>query len=416
MVITFLIQTFGPVALGLIFTLSGMVEAKPPWVGRLSFLLAQFVLIYAYGFGSIVGLGLVACMLIGFALCAGSPGTAAPLRVAGTLAFFAVYVLYWGFQKYAVPFLIAPSAAGTADLASAQNAASFIAIVGISYIGFKFIHVYVDYRAGEIDGLEPLGFLSWLLFFPSIVAGPMQRYQDWQEQFGKRRLTFDEAVWGVRRILLGLTLKVVIADNIHNLTLPQMTSGTLVTASWGAIVLSALVYSLYLYLDFSGYCHIAIGTGVFWGIRLPENFNNPYVSRNLAEFWNRWHITLSEILRDYLFYPLSFGIRRLPSFRKRPILATALPPLITFILAGIWHGAGINYVIFGLIHGLGLAYIAVRRGGRSSGSDAGFWSRRSGLRRWCGVAFTYLYVSFSFVFFSLPTEKLAILGRRLIAG
>ena len=411
----FLIQTLGPVALGAVFTASGLLDAEPRWLGRLGFLLAQVVMIYAAGFGSIAAIGLVACLLLGFAFCAGRSNGSPRLRIAGVLGFFGLYVFYWAFQKYLVPLLIMPAAAaGSGISGDVQGVASIIAVVGISYIGFKFIHVYVDYRAGDLGRIEPLSFLSWLLFFPSIVAGPMQRYQDWQDQFGKRGLTLDEAVWGLRRILLGLVLKVAVADNIHGLTLPAMSSGTLVTAPWVSIVTAAMIYSLYLYFDFSGYCHIAIGTGVFWGIRLPENFNNPYIARNLAEFWNRWHITLSEILRDYLFYPLSFGLKRSPKFRRWPSITTALPPLITFLLAGIWHGAGVSYALYGSIHGVGLAYIALRRGRRQPGAAAGIWSETSPLRRWFGVAFTFAYVSFSFVFFSLSMEKLELLGARLI--
>jgi alginate O-acetyltransferase complex protein AlgI len=410
-----LVQTLGPVALGAIFTVSGLLDAEPRWLGRLGFLVAQLAMIYASGFGSIAALGLVACMLLGFALCAGRPDSSPRLRIAGVAGFFALYVLYWAFQKYLVPLLImSAAAAGSGALSHAQSVASIIAVVGISYIGFKFIHVYVDYRAGHIGKLEPLSFLSWLLFFPSIVAGPMQRYQDWQDQFGRRGLTVDEAVWGLRRILVGLFMKVAIADNIHALTLPSMSSGTLVTAPWVSIVAASMIYSLYLYFDFSGYCHIAIGTGVFWGIRLPENFNNPYIARNLMEFWNRWHITLSEILRDYLFYPLSFSLKRSPRFRKWPSLTTALPPLITFLLAGIWHGAGVTYALYGSIHGVGLAYIALRRRRRQPHAGIGIGSEKSAVRHWCSVAFTFAYVTFSFVFFSMPMDKLEVLGNRLI--
>jgi alginate O-acetyltransferase complex protein AlgI len=295
-----------------------------------------------------------------------------------------------------------------------REGASLIAIVGISYIGFKFIHFFVDYRAGEIERLEPLSFLSWLLFFPSLIAGPMQRFQEWNEQFGTSSLTFDRAIWGLRRILLGGFLKFVLADNIYPLTLPYMTTGTLTTASWISMILGALVYSLYLYFDFAGYCQIAIGTGVFWGMRLPENFNNPYLARNLAEFWNRWHITLSHILRDYLFYPLSLSIKRSRSMKAYPKLATILPPVLTFLVAGLWHGAGIGYVIYGLFHGVGLAYLAVRRSSRQPAGSWRLWWSQSRVGHLGGATINYFFVSASFVFFSLPTEKLRILADRIV--
>jgi len=118
------------------------------------------------------------------------------------LGFFSIYMLYWAFEKYAVPLLFGAESTGD-TLGSAYGVAWTIALVGISYIGFKFIHFFVDYRSGDIEHVEPLGFLSWLLFFPSIVARPMQRYQDWNDQFGVTGLTFDHAAWGLQRILFG---------------------------------------------------------------------------------------------------------------------------------------------------------------------------------------------------------------------
>jgi D-alanyl-lipoteichoic acid acyltransferase DltB (MBOAT superfamily) len=405
---TFLLQTFGPVVFGMLFMGSGVLAAQPKWPGRLAFLVAQMLQLYAFGYGSIAGLGLVVCVLSGFAVSATAPSTSGAGRLSSYVLFFTAYLVYWAFEKYAVPLLFQTNA-------DSREVASLIAIVGISYIGFKFMHFFVDYRAGEIDRPDPLSFLSWLLFFPSIVAGPMQRFQDWNDQFGTSSLTFDRAIWGLRRILLGGFLKFALADNIYPLTLPSMTTGTLTTTSWTSMMLGALVYSLYLYFDFAGYCHIAIGTGVFWGIRLPENFNNPYFARNLAEFWNRWHVTLSHILRDYLFYPLSLSIKRSWRMKPYPRTATILPPVLTFLVAGLWHGVGVGYVIYGLFHGVGLAYLAVRRSSRKPAGSWSLWWSQSLVGHFGGAVVNYAYVSASFVFFSLPAEKLQILADR-IAG
>jgi alginate O-acetyltransferase complex protein AlgI len=404
---TFAFQTFGPAAFGMIFLASGVMDAKPKWIGRLAFLYAQLLQIYAAGYGSIASIGLVVCILCGFAIFAADPTVSRNRSRAGYFLFFSIYLIYWAFEKYAVP-LFFPTTSSTHDTAS------LIAVVGISYIGFKFIHFFVDYQAGEIENFEPLGFLSWLLFFPSIVAGPMQRFQDWTEQFGTYDLTFDRAIWGLQRILFGMFMKIVLADNIHVFTLPQMSLGTLADASWATIIASALLYSLYLYFDFAGYCHIAIGTGVFWGIRLPENFNNPYFARNLAEFWNRWHITLSHILRDYLFYPLSLAMKRSEHLRRYPTAATVLPPILTFLLAGLWHGAGIGFALYGMMQGIGLAYLAWRRSSRKPTSTWIRWWSQSRTGHVVGAVINYLYVSLSFVFFSLPAEKLGVLAARIL--
>lgn len=412
----FLLQILGPVALGLVFQLSGIMRAKPLWLGRVAFLVAQLVQIYALGYAGIAAIGLMVGLFGLFSLFIVCTGLSRSIRIAGVSAVFGGYVIYWLFEKYVVPLAIQPYVSEGGFFATANQVATPIAIVGISYMGFKLIHFFVDYLGGEIETIQPLEFVSWLLFFPSIIAGPMQRFEDWHDQFGRRQLSVDEAVWGARRILYGLILKVGLADNVRNLTLPQFSEPGLMLAPWSTLVAGALLYSLYLYWDFSGYCHIAIGTGVFWGIRLPENFNFPYIARNLAEFWNRWHITLSHILRDYLFYPLNLWIRRQQSLRDHRIVGAVVPPIVTFLLVGLWHGPTIGYLVYGFIQGVGLAYIAARRSVRAPAASWKGWWSESRVGYLCGAVFNYLYVSFSFVFFSLPDEKLRILLARLIFG
>jgi alginate O-acetyltransferase complex protein AlgI len=409
----FLLLTLAPAAFGLLFTRSGILIADSKWPGKLAFLLAQLVQIYAFGFAPIAGIAVVTCILGGLAILIAFPTISARARFVGPIISFGAYILYWLFEKYIIPLAIMPHLAEGGIFSAAHDAASIIAMVGISFIGFKLIHFFVDFMEGEIASFDALEFLSWLLFFPSITAGPMQRFQEWQEQIGRLEITAERAIWGGRRIIFGAVLKVVLADNIHSLTLPQMSEGALSIAPWAALAAGALIYSLYLYFDFSGYCHIAIGTAVFWGISLPENFNNPYLARNLAEFWNRWHITLSHILRDYLFYPMSLTMSRMPRLRRHPVVRASVPPVVTFLLAGLWHGATIGYIIFGLIHGIGLAYLAVRR----SRAPASAWSRWWATSRvgYVGAAaLNYVYVTVSFVFFSLTNEKLRIIAERAI--
>jgi alginate O-acetyltransferase complex protein AlgI len=411
---SFLLQTFGPVALGLLFTVSGLLSGKPRWIGQLAFLVSQLVMIYAFGYGSIAGVGLVAAILFGLALSVSKPAaTAGTGRAIAPLLFFVAYLLYWILEKYVVPLAIMPNANSGGAFGTARHAAALIEIVGISYIGFKLIHFFVDYRAGEISNVEPLSFLGWMFFLPSIVAGPMQRFQDWQEQFGTAKLTIDDAIWGLRRILIGLFMKVALADNIHSMTLPQLSDGSLSVSPWATLIFAALMYSLYLYLDFAGYCHLAIGTAVFWGVRLPENFNNPFIARNLADFWNRWHITLSHILRDYLFYPLSLTVKRTRALRPHPYVATVIPPIITFLLVGLWHGATVGYIVYGLIHGVGLAYLAIRRSKKPTNPGRVWWLN-SRFGHVGGAVINYVYVSLSFVFFALTTKQLSILAARVI--
>jgi alginate O-acetyltransferase complex protein AlgI len=286
------------------------------------------------------------------------------------------------------------------------------AIVGISYMGFKFIHFHIDKQYGEFKRFEPLEFVNWLLFFPSIVAGPMQRFQDWQAQRSKTTITLSDAIEGAERLVLGLFMKFVLANSIRGFSLAQMGPGPVSIATPSQFIEATAIYPIYLYLDFAGYSNIAIGTGRFWGISLPENFNYPFLSRNLAEFWNRWHISLSSLLRDYLYYPLSLQVKRREFFRKRQNLAAAIPPFLTFSAVGLWHGLSAGFAIYGMIHGLGLAFLAVARRKRTHSRFAIWWhSSPSG--RIGGAILNYGYVAFSFFFFALSDADLAIILHRL---
>ncbi len=190
-----------------------------------------------------------------------------------------------------------------------------------------------------------------------------------------------------------------------------MSAGTLATVPGWQLAEAAALYSFYLYWDFAGYSQMAIGLGKFWGITLPENFRWPFLARNLAEFWKRWHITLSEFLRDYLFYPLSLALKRRAFFKKNLLLAAALPPLVTFLLAGIWHGAGVGFLLFGLLHGVGLGWLAVLQRITAKKKSARMWGE-SAVGHAIGALVTFAYVTLTFVLFALPAEKLLVLWER----
>lgn len=329
----------------------------------------------------------------------------------------AVFLAVWFYSKYAAALHLMDdvTASSHPTLFELKFLLSQISLVGISYIGFKLIHFLIDYRQKAITTYSVWEVVNWLFFFPSIIAGPMQRFQDWQKQRENARLTLEHSSVGIRRIVQGLFFKTVLADSIHASTIATMSLGTLATGSPSDIILAAMVYTIYLYFDFAGYSHIAIGVGHFWGITLPENFNAPYRARNLADFWKRWHITLSELLRDYLFYPLSLTLKRLDFFKRRILLATIIPPIATFTFAGIWHGASYGFLIFGLLHGCGLAWLAAlgRRKRRQSALHR--WWRESRLAHLIASVITFLYVSFSFVFFCLSNQKLEILWNRFFS-
>jgi D-alanyl-lipoteichoic acid acyltransferase DltB (MBOAT superfamily) len=402
-----------PVAVGLAVVATRLVfkRSLTP-LDSLGFLVTQLVLIYWFGYGTLPGIALVVAILAAIAI--GAKYQAAG-RAAGKpilLACVLIYLLYWIITKYVPANAIAALLNISPESGDVAPALRLMTIVGISYIGFKLMHFYVDFRSGEIAQLSVLEFLNWLLFFPSIVAGPMQRYQAWQEQRLNAHVTADDAATGVKRIVVGLFMKVVLADTLRGLTLPAFTDIALQEAPFHALAGASILYTIYLYLDFAGYSHIAIGTGMFWGIKLPENFNHPFISRNLSEFWNRWHMSLSSIFREYLFYPLSIAIKRSKAMRSLPLVPAVAPPLLTFLVVGIWHGAGISFIVLGILHGLGLGFLAAMRGVSYRPWIRVWWSR-SLIGHATGVVITFLYVSLTFVFFGLPWERVEILVGRI---
>ena len=404
MILPFYLQMLVPTVVGVSLWLFERQFMLVRRAGRALFLLAQLTLIYFCGLASVPGLLIVAALLYGYIEFLRREDVGRPIFQSLSALFFGAFLLYWSTQKYLLPLGIVELNEWVTWLGRTDSGTQAVMMVGVSYIGFKFIHFFVDFRAGKIKHVDPLEFLGWLLFFPSIVAGPMQRFQEWQAQRAERNFTAKDGVMGLQRLLIGLFMKFVMADTIHNASISQLSAGTLATASFLELAGSAACYTLYLYWDFAGYSHMAIGLGKFWGVTLPENFRSPFLARNLAEFWTRWHITLSAMLRDYIFYPLSLHLKRLPFSRRHPDVATAISPLITFLLVGIWHGATIGFVLYGLTQGIGLAFLAVLKR-RKSKTALGRWWSGSIIGYAIGVILNFSYVTFSLVFFALSRDE-----------
>jgi alginate O-acetyltransferase complex protein AlgI len=215
--------------------------------------------------------------------------------------------------------------------------------LGISFFTFEFVHFAVDSYRGKVLRAPIAEYAAFILFFPSMVAGPIKRFQDFLPKL--RAAQFDGALagQGVTRILAGLAKKHLLADTFalysRNLIGPE-----LYAAHWYQIGAWILAYGMQIYFDFSGYSDIAIGSGYLFGIVIPENFDWPYVSRNITEFWRRWHISLSSWVRDYVYIPL--GGSRTGEGR------TSLNLLLAFAISGLWHGAAYNFIAWGIWHGL----------------------------------------------------------------
>ena len=214
---------------------------------------------------------------------------------------------------------------------------------GISFYTFQLLAWLFDLRRGEID-FEPnfFRFLLFVCFFPQLLQGPILRYKPMEAQLIRRTVCFDDAVYGMRRFLLGLAKKVLIADQIAMIADQIYAAPTL--AGTGALWLAGVSYTLQLYFDFSGYSDMAVGLGRIFGFTLPENFDYPYAASSVTDFWRRWHITLSRWFRDYVYIPLG-GSRVGRAKLVRNIL-------IVWALTGLWHGASWNFVLWGLYYGV----------------------------------------------------------------
>lgn len=218
--------------------------------------------------------------------------------------------------------------------------------LGISYFTFKMISYIIEIHRGKITASQDfVAFGTYISFFPTILSGPIDKPYKFIPQLEiERSFNYDLTVNGCRQILWGLFQKIVIADNLAS-TVNHVWSD-LPNQSGGTLCITSILYSIQLYTDFSGYSHIAIGIGKILGFRITQNFNYPFFSRNVAEFWRNWHISLTSWLTDYIFMPLNI------KFRSFGTIGIILAIMINMLVVGIWHGANWTFALFGLYNGL----------------------------------------------------------------
>lgn len=267
------------------------------------------------------------------------------------------YFKYSGFLAETLNLLLKPL------LVSNLSVSGIFVPLGISYFTFKMIHYLVDIGKGKIPRHHLVEFLNYIFFFPILVSGPIERFQPFLEQTGAmqgtagnnvgRRLlrgfNIEDLYAGLPRIVSGLFKKIVLADSLAAtavlLQQPDLTAAQYWVASFA--------YTFQLYFDFSGYSDMAIGIARLFGYRIMENFNWPYLARNVSDFWKRWHMSLTGWFRDYLFIPLG-GSRGTLGFVIRNTL-------IVMAITGLWHGAGWHFVFWGLYHAMGLIILRLYR-------------------------------------------------------
>lgn len=227
---------------------------------------------------------------------------------------------------------------------SVVNTHALLLPIGISFYTFKSLSYLIDvYRKIAKPEYNFGYFALYVSFFPQLVAGPIERANQLLPQLKQpSKLKESDVEYGVIRIAWGFFKKVVVADTVALYV--NFSFADIATANGAQLYIAMLFFAVQLYADFSGYCDIAIGTARLFGIKLSENFNRPYISKSISEYWTRWHITLTMWIRDYVFIPLNKGVEAYWRIYVHII--------IIFLLIGLWHGASINFLVFGLMNGV----------------------------------------------------------------
>lgn len=277
---------------------------------------------------------------------------------------------------------------------------NLIVPLAVSFFTFEFVHVLTDAYLGKIKSARFRDFWVFAMFFPTMVAGPIKRYQNFVPQIDRvialRRLDPALMATGTYRVVLGLAKKSIIADSMTPLVAPLLAPGPVYTTAdyWAG----ALAYAAKIYFDFSGYSDIAIGCSLLLGFQILENFDRPYWSENISIFWRRWHMSLSSWIRDYLFIPLGGS--------RRGALFTLLNLAVVMAIAGLWHGAAWHFVAWGLWQGAGLA---VHRAWSSLVSRRlSQQIRTASWLRGVSIVTTFAFVVFGWVLFASPDTKTAL--------
>ncbi|MBQ6068566.1 MAG: MBOAT family protein [Bacteroidales bacterium] len=287
---------------------------------------------------------------------------------------------------------------GCFGLPTNWHSLKIIVPLGISFFTFRLVSYVIEVHRGMMSATHDfIAFATYVAFFPCMLSGPIDRPNIFIPQLGQARL-FDNntATDGLRQILWGLFKKMVVADGLAQFVDLYLGSGG-VTASGSTTIVVALAYTFQIYADFSGYSDMAIGVGKVLNIKVAKNFNYPFFALNIADFWRRWHMSLTTWVTDYVFTPLCF------SFRKNRQWGMIAAIIINFLIVGLWHGASWNYVIYGLYHGLLFVPLILMGKMNTSGEVT---TNRLGLpviKDFMRMLFTFVLVVFGMLIFRCTT-------------
>jgi len=351
---------------------------------HLLLILAMTIIVYALG--RVIGARAVAHRRLWFTC-----------GVAGCLGVLA-YFKYSGFFFESLS-LVFPNAQPLAGSTSQWRAP-----LAISFFTFEFVHYLIEVYRGTFPPAGPRDFGLFIMFFPTLICGPIKRFQQFNPQeYAQQRFNPENLHAGLERILFGLAKKTLIADTVAPYCSPVFLHPEAYT--WAQLWLGVYGYAMQIYFDFSGYSDIAIGSARLFGYTVQENFNYPYLQPNVARFWRSWHISLTSWITDYLYIPL--GGNRHGEGRA------SINRLLAMTLCGLWHGAAFHFMVWGMYHGIGLnLYRAYQLARTRLG-----WPRGGGTSRLVGVlnvVCTFHFVCVGWVLFVCDLDKAWMIIPRLL--
>ncbi len=266
--------------------------------------------------------------------------------------------------------------------------------IGISFFTFQGMSYVIDvYRKDVQPQKNPLKVALYVTLFPQLIAGPIVRYKDVAAEIDNRKTTIDDFSVGIQRFIIGLGKKAIIANTLAELVDAVWSNGAACN-TWSVAWVASISYTLQIYFDFAGYSDMAIGLGRMFGFHFMENFNLPYISQTISEFWRRWHISLSSWFRDYVYIPLGGN-------RKHVYVNLS----IVFLLTGIWHGASWHFVIWGIWNGLFILMERyIQRRNRSRSENPGHHKVKIVIKK----IYTLLVINFGWILFRAPHTRDAV--------
>ncbi len=311
-------------------------------------------------------------------------------------------------HTFAISAFFAASQHGPVLLPEGNLVARALPLVGLPYVFLRFVHVLVEVRTGRLERPGFVHYVVYMLPFHQMIAGPIQRYDEYAKVIAEPTpLDHQTFVEALNRITNGFIKKVVLAQ-----LLMRVVGFRFESTGW-ELWFEVDLYAIYMYLDFSGYMDIIIGAGMLMGWKPPENFDWPYLSRNLIEFWKRWHITLGDWLRDYVFLPLNLALMR-SRFGNSPFLTGVVCYFVTMLVCGLWHRFDAQFALWGALHGTGIVICKLYEMGlKKLVSRKQFKTYRQSRLSAVFAGFTnFQYIAVSFLFaFNPPAEAIEIVRR-----